>query len=75
MCLAVPARIVSISGTTAIVDMEGNRLSTDISIVADVAVGDWVIVHAGFAIQKYDETEALQTLETLKEVARADTGQ
>ncbi|GAB6095859.1 HypC/HybG/HupF family hydrogenase formation chaperone [Desulfatiferula olefinivorans] len=69
MCLAVPGKIVAIEDTTATIDMEGNRISADLSIVPDAVIGDWVIIHAGFAIQKYDEHEALETLKLLREAA------
>ena len=70
MCLAVPAKIVSISGSVATVDVLGNRTTADISLLEKPAVGDYVMVHAGFAIQKYDEQEAKITLELLKELAQ-----
>ena len=69
MCLAIPARILSINGCSADLDMVGNRLSADISLVPDAAPGDFVMVHAGFALQKYDEDEALATLDILREYA------
>jgi len=69
MCLAIPARILSINGSSADLDMVGNRLSADISMVPEVVPGDFVMIHAGFAIQKYDEAEALSTLEILREYA------
>jgi|WetSurMetagenome_2_1015567.scaffolds.fasta_scaffold00423_9 hydrogenase expression/formation protein HypC len=70
MCLAVPAKIVSISGSVATVDMLGNTATADVSLLEKAAVGDYVMVHAGFAIQKYDEQEAKITLELLKELAQ-----
>ena len=63
MCLAVPAKIVNIEGTRALLDMAGNETEADISLVADVMIGDYVIVHAGLAIQRYDREEAIKTLE------------
>ncbi len=74
MCLAIPARILSISGTTAQLELAGNRLAADVSMVPDAVIGDYVMVHAGFAIQIYDEDEALKTLDLLREVAAAMTG-
>ena len=70
MCLAMPVKIVSITDTTADVDLGGNRTTVDISLVPEAGLGDYVIVHAGLAIQKYDEDEALRTLELLKELAK-----
>ena len=66
MCLAVPAKIVSIDWNTAHVDMMGNSSTPDISLLENVRVGDYIMVHVGFAIQKYDETEALLTLSSSK---------
>ena len=67
MCLAVPAKILAIEESVAQLEMGGNRLAADISLVPEVVVGDYVMVHAGFAIQKYDEAEALSTLDLLSE--------
>jgi hydrogenase expression/formation protein HypC len=64
MCLAIPARIEQITdGETAIVDFGGARKSISLALVDDVAVGDYVIVHVGFALHKLDEEEAQRTLE------------
>jgi hydrogenase expression/formation protein HypC len=69
MCLAVPARVTAIEGSTAIVDVLGNTTTADISLLENVNLGDYVLVHVGFAIQKYDEEEARITLDLLKELA------
>jgi len=68
MCLAVPARITEINGTKAVVDMAGVVQQASIMTLPDAKVGDYVIVHAGFAIEKLDEEEALRTLELFKEM-------
>ncbi|MBD3345857.1 MAG: HypC/HybG/HupF family hydrogenase formation chaperone [Chitinivibrionales bacterium] len=68
MCLAVPAKILSIDGTVATCDMAGNTTNADISMTPEAGVGDYVIIHAGLAIQKYDEQEALETLALFKEL-------
>jgi hydrogenase expression/formation protein HypC len=76
MCLAVPAKVVSIEGPTATVSVLGNTTTADISLLENIHTGDYVLVHAGFAIQKYDEEEAKITLELLKELAQtADTNE
>ncbi len=76
MCLAVPAKVMSISGPSATVDMMGNTTTADISLLEGVKVGDYVMVHVGFAIQKYDEEEARITLDLLKELSQsADTNE
>jgi hydrogenase expression/formation protein HypC len=74
MCLAVPAKVISIEGLTATVDMMGNTTTADISLIEKVSVGDYVMVHVGFAIQKYDEKEAKITLELLRELAATVEG-
>jgi hydrogenase expression/formation protein HypC len=64
MCLAIPVRVVKlVSGETAIVDADGVRKEISLALVEDVAVGDYVILHVGYALQKLDEEEALRTLE------------
>lgn len=59
MCLAIPARINRINKNIAEVESLGVKKEVDISLVPDVKVGDYVIVHAGFAIQIIDEEDAL----------------
>jgi hydrogenase expression/formation protein HypC len=68
MCLAVPAKVISIDGIIAHADMMGNMTTADISLLEKVDVGDYIMIHAGFAIQKYDEDEAMATLDLLKEL-------
>jgi hydrogenase expression/formation protein HypC len=67
MCLAVPGKIVSIEGDDAEVDFGGVIRRTNITMV-DVGLGDWVLIHAGFAIEKVDEEEAYRTLDLWNEV-------
>jgi hydrogenase expression/formation protein HypC len=69
VCLAVPGKIISIKGNTAAVDIEGVTTEADISLLDNVEVGDYVIIHTGFAIQRYDEEDALETLRLLKEMS------
>lgn len=59
MCLAVPARITKLNKNIAEVESLGVKKEIDVSLVPDVNVGDYVIVHAGFAIQLIDEEDAL----------------
>ncbi|MBM4237706.1 MAG: HypC/HybG/HupF family hydrogenase formation chaperone [Euryarchaeota archaeon] len=61
MCLAIPGRIVKIEGNLAEVDFGGVGRQVNISLV-EARPGEWVMVHAGFAIQTVDEDEALETL-------------
>jgi hydrogenase expression/formation protein HypC len=66
MCLAMPAKILSIEGDQAEVDFGGVIRRTNVSMV-EAEVGDYVIIHAGFAIQKIDEEEAMETLKLWNE--------
>ncbi len=70
MCLAIPGKVVEIKGNTAIVDYNGIRKEARIDFVKDVRVGDYVIVHTGFAIEKIDEDEAIKSLMAWNEVLR-----
>jgi len=67
MCLAVPAEVKSIEGHMATVDFGGVTRTANISLV-DAKVGDYVIVHAGYAIQLLDKDEAEKTLELFREM-------
>lgn len=77
MCLAVPGKIVAVAedatasdpavARTATVDFQGNQIQTTLAAVPEAAVGDWVLVHAGFAITIMDEDEARETFESLAE--------
>jgi hydrogenase expression/formation protein HypC len=62
MCLAIPGQIREIDGVRARVEMQGNFITADLSLVDDPVPGDWVLVHAGFAIEKLDPEEARETL-------------
>ena len=68
MCLAIPARVVSLAGPDmALIDVGGVRKSISLALVDDVAPGDYVIVHVGYALTKLDPDEALRTLERFAE--------
>jgi hydrogenase expression/formation protein HypC len=70
MCLGIPAKVVQIDDAeVGKVDYLGTKVKTNFSLLEDVKLGDWVIVHAGFAISKLDEKEAQETLELLREFA------
>ena len=71
MCLAIPMLIESLEGTAATASAGGSKLDVNDMLVEDVAVGDYVLVHAGFAIKKIDELEAATTIRTLNELAQA----
>ena len=69
MCLAVPSKIVKIENQLGVIDVEGVTRETNLVLIEDARVGDFVIVHAGFAIRKIDEAEALESLKILHESA------
>jgi len=66
MCLAVPMRIVNIEDLLAIVEIDGVTRPVSVMLLPDAAIGDFVLVHAGFAIQKINEDEARRTEDLLK---------
>jgi len=68
MCLAIPTRIIEIKGTNAVVEFGGVHKDIGLQLVPDARVGDYVLLHAGFAIQRLDEKEALETLKLLEEL-------
>jgi hydrogenase expression/formation protein HypC len=57
MCLAVPVKIVEIDGTNAVVETGGVRRKANLAFVPDATVGDFVLLHAGFAIKKWSEED------------------
>lgn len=68
MCLAVPSKIISIDNILATVDIMGARRDVSIILVPEeVAVGDYVLVHAGFAIKKIDEAAARESIRLIRE--------
>lgn len=71
MCLAMPARVVEAGpDDRAVVDLDGVRKQISLALVDDVAVGDYVIVHVGYALQKLDTDEAQKTLEMFAQMAQ-----
>ena len=71
MCLAVPAQLVSTDGDEAVADLHGNRVKINTLLVGEVKIGDWVLIHAEFAIQKLDYQEAQETWAILRDVDKA----
>jgi hydrogenase expression/formation protein HypC len=71
MCLAIPARIVELAGMNAVVEIGGVTREASVMLLEDAAVCDWVIVHAGFAIEKLHPEEAEKTLALFREMADA----
>lgn len=71
MCLAIPAKVITMDGSMAKVDMMGNERLVCIDLVPEVGIGEYVLVHAGFAISIIDDESARETEELLLEVAQA----
>ncbi len=69
MCLAIPSKITRIENEMATIDVDGVQREASLLLLEDAGVGDYVIVHAGFAIQKIDEQAAMETLKFLREAA------
>ena len=67
MCLAIPSKIIDICANIATIDVDGVRRQASLMLVEDAQVGDYVIVHAGYAIQKLDEDAAMESLALLRE--------
>lgn len=71
MCLAVPMKVVELTEeSTGVAELEGVRCMVDFSLIEDPQLGDYVIVHAGFAIEKLDQEEADQRIEMFQDLAK-----
>jgi len=62
MCLAVPAKVIAIEGTYATIDLDGIHKDVSIVLLNDLHVGDYVLIHVGFALERLDPAEAEKTL-------------
>ncbi|MCF8127503.1 MAG: HypC/HybG/HupF family hydrogenase formation chaperone [Deltaproteobacteria bacterium] len=69
MCLAIPAKLIRIDEHMGTVDMEGTQRDVSLLLLEDAQIGDYLIVHAGFAIHRVDEAEALASLKLLRQMA------
>jgi hydrogenase expression/formation protein HypC len=69
MCLAIPSKIVQLNGVMATVEVGGVQKAISLALVDDVAVGDYVIVHVGYALSRLDPAEAELTLQQFRQVA------
>jgi len=73
MCLAVPAEVLELKeDDVALAELGGVKKEISLMLVNDVEAGDYVLVHAGFAIEKIDESEARKTQELFEEIAKLD---
>ena len=68
MCIGVPMQILEKEEDVGIVEINGVKREIGLMLLEDIDIGDWVLVHAGFAISKYEEEEAAETLSLLKEI-------
>ncbi len=71
MCLAIPARVIEISEDEGRVELGGVVRGASFMLLPDAEVGDYVLLHAGYALQKVDEAEAEETIRLLAEIAEA----
>jgi hydrogenase expression/formation protein HypC len=72
MCLAIPVKVVEIgAGQTALVDLDGVRKEISLALLDDVSVGDYVILHVGYALSRLDPEEAEKTLALFAELNAA----
>jgi hydrogenase expression/formation protein HypC len=74
MCLAIPGKILSIENDIAEVDIAGTIRRGSLQFVPEAEIGDYVLLHAGFAIQVLDEGEALETMKLLEEAISEISG-
>lgn len=72
MCLSVPAKIIEIQGEAAKVSIGGSIVDIGIQLIDNVQIGDYVLVHTGFALEKISEEEALKTIEMIKQLSIED---
>ena len=69
MCLAIPAKIIKIKDEIGTIDMDGVKGKVSLILLEDPQIGEYIIVHAGFGINKIDETAAEESLKILRQIA------
>lgn len=69
MCLGVPVKIVQVKGNEGVAEFKGVKKKINLELLENVKKGDYVILHAGFAIQKMEPEEALETLKLFEELS------
>lgn len=72
MCLAVPMRLIQIEGNRGVAEIAGVRRSVMLDLVPEAGVGQYVLVHAGYAIQVLEEEDARETLRLLERIGEPD---
>jgi len=73
MCLAIPMKLIEVQGARGIVALGGIRKEIMLTLTPDARIGDYVIIHAGYAIEILNEEEAEQTLDLLREISEKPT--
>ncbi len=67
MCIAIPMNVKEINGNMGVVESQGVKREVGLMLMDDVKVGDWVLIHAGFAISKLNQEDAEETMALLRE--------
>jgi len=75
VCLSIPAKIVTIAGNVATVDVMGNQREADLTLIEDPQVGDYVLLHAGFAIETMTAEDAAESLRIWEELGNVYFGE
>ena len=70
MCLAVPMKLIQFEGVNGVVESDGVIIDVNIMLIEEPKIGDYLIIHAGFAIQHLDEKEAQETLDLFREMEK-----
>jgi hydrogenase expression/formation protein HypC len=69
MCLAIPMKLIKIEGNKGLVELSGVKKEISLALLGEVEIGDYLIIHAGFAIERLNEEEAKKTLAIWEEIA------
>lgn len=72
MCLAVPARLIRCKNGEALADLHGNQIEISTALLPEAGIGDWVLIHAGFAIKKLDQNELQESWAVLEDLAASE---
>ena len=75
MCLGIPAKIISINGNKAKVDVGGTEYTAGLHLVENIDIGDYIILHSGYAIEKINEQDAKSSLSLIQEIKRKENSQ
>ena len=70
MCLGIPAKIIKVEGEFAEANINGATIKVGVQLLDKVQIGDYVLVHTGYALEKLSEEEALETIKTLEELEK-----